>query len=76
VQQESQHNEKIRLLTLAPLSWSRKQCSEYFDVPENKVKLSRTLRKTLGILPSSQIAKQGCAIAEETVKKSHNVLSL
>lgn len=44
------HREQIQLLTLAPMSWSRKKVAEEFKVSEYTVRKSRELLKEKGII--------------------------
>lgn len=43
-------NEKIKLLTLVPTSWSIQKTMEEFSVSQHMVKRAREIKKTKGIL--------------------------
>ena len=59
--------EKIQIVTLAPNSWSRKFCAEYFNVSEYLVRTARELKKEKGILAKPE-PKQGKKLSKETVQ--------
>ena len=61
------HSEKIQILTLAPDSWSRKYCAEYFNVSEYSVRTARELKKAKGILAKPTQKLGGKAIPQETI---------
>ena len=46
----SNKQEKVKLLTLAPDSWSRKRTAEFFNVSEYLVRSARELKKKEGML--------------------------
>ena len=58
--------DKIKLLTLAPDSWSRERTAKFFNVSEYLVRTSRTLKKNKGILGEPE-SKLGRSLAAATV---------
>lgn len=68
--QTSKRSETIKLLTLAPDSWSRKYAAEFFHVSEYLVRTARALKKEKGILaePDPQKGKSLSKEVEDVVK--------
>ena len=60
----SSYPEKIQLLTLAPDTWSRRYCAEYFNVSEYLVRKARDLKKDSGIL-ATPLPKKGKSLPQE-----------
>ena len=63
----SSSQEKIKLLTLVPPSWTIKDSSSYFGVPESMIKKARKLKSEKGLLaePNKKLGKK---ISEDMVK--------
>ena len=63
----SSRQEKIKLLTLVPPSWTIKDSSSYFGVPESMIKKVRKLKSQKGLLaePNKKLGKK---ISEDIVK--------
>ena len=64
------NTEKLKILTLAPGSWSQKYCSEYFGVSECLIRSARELKQRKGILAQPS-QKKGKAKAQETIDLVH-----
>ena len=64
----SPRQEQIKLLTLAPESWSQQKVMNEFDVSHHMVKTARRLKKDKGIL-SSVSAKKGRPLNQEIVDR-------
>jgi len=62
----SNKEEKIKIISLLPESWSRKKICEEFKVTDYLVRLTRDLMKTQGILPDL-IKKAGNPLSEEVI---------
>lgn len=62
----STKREKIKLLTLVPDSWSRKQVAEFFNVTEYLVRAARRLKKEKGILAEPE-RKAGKSLPDATI---------
>jgi hypothetical protein len=60
--------EKIRLLTLVPESWSKCKTMQEFDVTEHLVKRARTLKKEKGILADLD-TKRGKSLSQSVVER-------
>ena len=63
----SNRQENIKLLTLVPPSWTIKDSSSYFGVPESIIKKARKLKSEKGLLaePNKKLGKK---ISEDMVK--------
>ena len=63
----SSRQEKIKLLTLVPPSWTIKDSSSYFGVPESMIKKARKLKSEKGLLaePNKKLGKK---VSEDMVK--------
>ena len=63
----SNRQEKIKVLTLVPPSWTIKDSSSYFGVPESIIKKARKLKSEKGLLaePNKKLGKK---ISEDMVK--------
>ena len=59
-------NEKVKLLTLTPESWTIEKTMKEFEVSKYLVKKARSLKKELGILAEPK-AKTGKVLPQETV---------
>ena len=55
-------------MTLAPDSWSRGQCAQFFNVSEYVVRTARDLKKDKGILAKPS-PKRGKILSPEIVEK-------
>ena len=62
----STKREKIKLLTLVPDSWSRKQAAEFFNVTEYLVRTARRLKKEKGMLAEPE-RKAGKSLPDATI---------
>ena len=62
----SSWNEKVKLLTLTPESWTIEKTMKEFEVSKYLVKKARSLKKELGILAEPK-AKTGKVLSQETV---------
>lgn len=67
----SNKEEKIKILSLLPSSWSRRKVSEEFSVSERLVKLARDLKKKHGIMPDLAKRNSGKILSEDTIGKVH-----
>ena len=65
---KNDHQEKIKLLTLAPKSWTIEKTAEYFYVSIRSVKSTKELRKSSGIL--SNKSKRKGKVLDEDVQKN------
>lgn len=68
---ETTRTEKIQMLTLVPLAWSREKVMTYFDVSQNMVKTARSLLKDHGILALPEPRKGKCldpSVADKVLK--------
>ena len=63
----STRNEKLRLLTLAPQSWSIDTVVQEFGVTDYLAKKARNLKKTKGIRPNPE-RKLGHGLPEDHIK--------
>ena len=63
----SSRQEKIKLLTLVPPSWTIKDSSSYFGVSESMIKKARKLKSEKGLLaePNKKLGKK---VSEDMVK--------
>lgn len=68
----SNKEEKIKIISLLPRTWSREKICEEFQVSERLVKLSRHLLKEQGILPTLQPKNASKVINENIVEKVIN----
>ena len=59
-------NEKVKLLTLTPESWTIEKTMKEFEVSKYLVKKARSLKKELGILAETK-AKTGKVLPQEMV---------
>lgn len=64
----SEKDEKIKIISLLPDSWSKNKICEEFAVSEYLVRITRELVKTQGILPNLS-NRQGHKISEYTVNR-------
>lgn len=64
----SNKEDKIKIISLLPNSWSRAKVSDEFNVSERLVKLTRQLVKEQGILPVLQKKSASNLIDENTIK--------
>lgn len=60
--------EKVKIISLLPSSWSKEKIAREFQVSERLIRLTRNLVKEQGILPSLR-KKKGISVSEETVEK-------
>lgn len=65
----SYKEDKIKIISLLPNSWSRAKISNEFQVSERLVKLTRHLVKVQGILPELQNKNASNLIDENTIKR-------
>jgi hypothetical protein len=63
----SNKEEKVKIISLLPSSWSRQKISQEFGVSERLVKLSRDLVKTQGVLPDLHKKDYGRRISSTTI---------
>ena len=63
----SNRQEKIKVLTLVPPSWTIKDSSSYFGVPESMIKMARKLKREKGLLAEPK-KKLGKKFFEDMVK--------
>ena len=59
--------DQIQVMTLAPDSWSREYCSQFFGVSEYVVRIARELKRKSGIL-SKPSPKRGKKLSPETIE--------
>ena len=59
-------NEKVKLLTLTPESWTIEKTMKEFEVSKYLVKKARSLKKELGILAETK-AKTGKVLPQKTI---------
>lgn len=52
-------NEKMQILTLLPLSWSRDYIKKHFDVSVNMIKISRKLQTEMGLMSQPIFQSRG-----------------
>lgn len=64
---EANKEEKIKIISLLPSSWSKQRICEEFNVTEYQVRLSRKLTKSQGVLPSLK-QKDGHKVSDEVIK--------
>ena len=57
--------EKIKLLTIVPETWSRKKVADYFGVTDHVVRRSRQLKKDKGILEDPDPNKGGRSLSDD-----------
>ena len=69
--QISPRQEKIKLLTLAPESWTKKKKQEVFGVSDRMVKRARQLKRDKGILASPD-HKRGKTVNGDVKQRIHN----
>ena len=67
----SSRQEKIKLLTLVPHSWTKKKTVEFFQVSQHMVKRARQLKKEKGILANPSPKTGGRAIPEAVKQRVH-----
>jgi hypothetical protein len=60
--------EKVKIISLLPESWSREKIVKEFNVSERLVRLTRNLVREQGILPVLG-KKKGVGVSEETIQK-------
>lgn len=60
--------DKVKILSLLPSSWSRKKITSEFNVSDRLIKITRQLVKEQGILPELG-KRRGHGISEDTVKQ-------
>lgn len=65
----SNKEEKIKILSLLPSSWSRNKISKEFKVSERLVKLARDLVKKQGILPELAKRNSGKVLSLDTIRE-------
>ena len=63
----SNKEEKIKIISLLPTSWSRQKISQEFQVSEHLVRITRALQKTQGILPDLG-KRRGHPVRDETIQ--------
>ena len=71
----SSRQEKLKLLTLAPASWSIEKTANEFQVTKHLVKKSRALKKSKGIL-ADPISRKGKTLDSDIKDKSCRILSV
>lgn len=64
----SNKEEKIKIISLLPSSWSRNKISIEFNVSERLVKLARDLAKKQGIMPDLTKRNSGKVLSLDTIK--------
>jgi hypothetical protein len=62
----SKKEEKIKIISLLPSSWSKQRICKEFDVTDYQVRLSRKLMKSQGVLPELK-NKDGHRLSNEVV---------
>lgn len=65
----SDKEDKIKIISLLPSSWSRHKVSEEFNVSERLVKLARDLKKKHGIMPDLAKRNSGKVLSVDTLDK-------
>ena len=63
---DATYRKKLKLLTIAPKSWTQEKIAKEFNVTLHAVRKSQALRKELGILPKIP-AKKGKVLSNETI---------
>ena len=64
----SDHSERIRLLTICPLTWSRREIAGHFSVSEWEGRMAIELRESNGVLSSFENGQDRGQIAPVTIK--------
>lgn len=65
----NKEQEKIKIISLLPPSWSRNKISQEFKVSERLVKLTRDLTKKQGVMPDLAKRKSGKTLSLDTIRK-------